>query len=146
MDTTPPKEPSSRVSIVDIDMPFGSMVIFMVKWSIATIPGVIILVAVGAFIFAFVSAAIGGVTALTGNSISPAYEEEFPAAFEPTASGLRGVVQARQLPCAEAATTPIRLVGRTRLNSVWRLQCPDGNLYDITLSPDGSVEDVRRPR
>ena len=33
----------SRVSVTDIDMPFGSMVGFMVKWSLASIPAVIIL-------------------------------------------------------------------------------------------------------
>lgn len=34
------------VRIVDIDMPFGSMVYFLVKWSLAAIPAMIIL---GAF-------------------------------------------------------------------------------------------------
>ena len=34
---------SLNVSIVDIDMPFMSMVSFMVKWAIAAIPAVVIL-------------------------------------------------------------------------------------------------------
>lgn len=34
----------ARVSVVDINMPFGSMVGFMVKWAIAAIPALIILV------------------------------------------------------------------------------------------------------
>ena len=33
----------SRVEITDIKMPFGSMVVFMVKWAIASIPAIIIL-------------------------------------------------------------------------------------------------------
>jgi hypothetical protein len=33
--------------IVDIRMPFGSMVVFMVKWAIAAIPAVLILVVLG---------------------------------------------------------------------------------------------------
>lgn len=33
----------SRVVVTDIDMPFGSMVRFMVKWSIASIPAFLIL-------------------------------------------------------------------------------------------------------
>ena len=33
----------SRVEITDVKMPFGSMVIFMVKWAIASIPAIIIL-------------------------------------------------------------------------------------------------------
>lgn len=32
-----------RVVVADIDMPFGSMVRFMVKWAIATIPAMLIL-------------------------------------------------------------------------------------------------------
>jgi hypothetical protein len=33
----------SRVEITDVKMPFGSMVVFMVKWAIASIPAIIIL-------------------------------------------------------------------------------------------------------
>ena len=36
------------VKIVDIEMPFASMVAFMVKWVIASIPALIILVILGA--------------------------------------------------------------------------------------------------
>ena len=41
-----------RVSIVDIRMPFWSMVVFLVKLSIASIPAFIILSALGAAVFA----------------------------------------------------------------------------------------------
>lgn len=53
-----PKE----VSIKDIDMPFGSMIKFMVKWAIASIPAMIII-----SILYFVIAALvgGGITAIT---------------------------------------------------------------------------------
>ncbi len=34
-----------EVTVVDIRMPFGSMVVFMVKWVIASIPALIILAA-----------------------------------------------------------------------------------------------------
>jgi hypothetical protein len=37
----------NEVTIVDIKMPFWSMVIFMVKWAIAAIPAILILVVVG---------------------------------------------------------------------------------------------------
>jgi hypothetical protein len=36
-------EKPERVVVKDIDMPFGSMVIFMVKWAVASIPAFIIL-------------------------------------------------------------------------------------------------------
>jgi len=52
----PPGPP--KVVVTDIDMPFGSMVAFMVKWSIASIPALLILIVIG-FIFAAVLAALG---------------------------------------------------------------------------------------
>ena len=36
-----------EVVVTDIRMPFGSMVVFMVKWAIASIPAFVILVVVG---------------------------------------------------------------------------------------------------
>ena len=36
----------TRVVVTDVDMPFGSMVVFMVKWGIAAIPAVLILTVV----------------------------------------------------------------------------------------------------
>ncbi len=43
---------SIKVSIIDIKMPFLSMVIFLVKLSIAAIPAFIIMSIVGSFLFA----------------------------------------------------------------------------------------------
>lgn len=36
-------ESTSNVTVVDIKMPFLSMVVFMVKWAVAAIPALIIL-------------------------------------------------------------------------------------------------------
>ena len=41
---------SNEVTVVDIKMPFWSMVVFMVKWAIASIPAIIILVVLGAML------------------------------------------------------------------------------------------------
>jgi hypothetical protein len=43
MNPMPDVLPAQRVTVVDIDMPFGSMVRFMVRWAVATIPAVLIL-------------------------------------------------------------------------------------------------------
>lgn len=43
-------EQSNEVTVVDINMPFMSMVIFMVKWVLASIPALIILTVIFAFI------------------------------------------------------------------------------------------------
>jgi len=45
-----------EVRVTDIRMPFGSMVLFMVKWAIASIPALIILVALSAFLWAGLAA------------------------------------------------------------------------------------------
>ncbi len=52
-------ENQSEVTIVDVKMPFGSMVVFMVKAAIAAIPAVIIL----AIIFALLGAVFSGIFA-----------------------------------------------------------------------------------
>src|SRR6267154_1962088 len=42
-----------EVRVTDIRMPFGSMVLFMVKWAIASIPAMIILLGLGALLWGF---------------------------------------------------------------------------------------------
>lgn len=44
-----------KVTVTDIDMPFTSMVRFMVKWAIATIPAIIILYILAAMLGGFVT-------------------------------------------------------------------------------------------
>ncbi len=53
-------EDSNRVVVVDIKMPFWSMVRFMVKWSIAAIPAIVILVVIGSVVSALLSTLFGG--------------------------------------------------------------------------------------
>jgi hypothetical protein len=50
--TSQPREEPTAARIVDIQMPFGSMVVFMVKWAIAAIPAIIILVALALLVSA----------------------------------------------------------------------------------------------
>jgi hypothetical protein len=50
----------SEVVVTDIKMPFGSMVLFMVKWAIATIPALVLLSVIGSIIFGILSAIWGG--------------------------------------------------------------------------------------
>ncbi len=59
METTPP-EPPARVSVVDIDMPFGSMVSFMIKWTLAAIPALLILAICGALLAALLGGLLSG--------------------------------------------------------------------------------------
>jgi len=50
----------SEVVVTDIKMPFGSMVVFMVKWAIATIPALILLSIIGSITFGILRAIWGG--------------------------------------------------------------------------------------
>ncbi len=51
---------SNRVTITDIQMPFGSMVVFIIKWTIASIPAMIILMV----LWLIVAAVFGGLLGL----------------------------------------------------------------------------------
>ena len=53
-------EPDKRVVVVDINMKFGSMVVFLVKLAIAFIPAAIILTILGALIVALVNGMFSG--------------------------------------------------------------------------------------
>lgn len=52
--------PEVRAKITAVDMPFANMVQFMVKWSLAAIPAMIILFAIGAALLG-VLGSLGGV-------------------------------------------------------------------------------------
>ena len=49
----------TEVTVVDVQMPFGSMVMFMVKWAIATIPALIILGLVAMVVAGFLGGIFG---------------------------------------------------------------------------------------
>lgn len=53
-----PAAASAAVIVTDVQMPFGSMVVFMVKWALASIPAMIILFAVGLVVGLFLMALV----------------------------------------------------------------------------------------
>ena len=50
----------NRVIVTDIQMPFFSMVIFMVKWAVAAIPALFILATLGSIFSTIVSSLLFG--------------------------------------------------------------------------------------
>ncbi len=50
----------NQITIVDVKMPFMSMVIFMVKAAIASIPAFIILTVIGSIFFTILGGIFGG--------------------------------------------------------------------------------------
>ncbi len=51
---------NNEVVVTNIKMPFGSMILFMVKLAIATIPAMIILSAVGSITFGLINFFLSG--------------------------------------------------------------------------------------
>ena len=49
-----------KVVVTDIKIPFGSLVVLMVKWAVATIPALIILSVIGPITFGVINALKGG--------------------------------------------------------------------------------------
>ena len=45
-----PEEEPRRVVVTDIRMPFWSMVMFMIKWAVASVPALVVLTALGILI------------------------------------------------------------------------------------------------
>lgn len=58
------QQPLLRVTVTDINMSFLSMVGFMIKWALASIPAAIILMMIGSVVWAVVA---GMVVALLGS-------------------------------------------------------------------------------
>lgn len=56
-------QPNHPVRVVDLDMPFGSMVRFMVKWALASIPALIILFVFGLILSVCAAMFFGGAVA-----------------------------------------------------------------------------------
>jgi hypothetical protein len=49
-----------KVVVTDIKIPFTSMVVLMVKWAIATIPALIMLIVIGSITLGIINALTGG--------------------------------------------------------------------------------------
>ena len=49
-----------KVVVTDIKIPFRSMVVLMVKWAVATIPALIILILIGSITSWVINALMGG--------------------------------------------------------------------------------------
>ncbi len=65
-----PQPALMKVVVTDISMPFGSMVLFIIKWSVAAIPALIILSIIGVLL----AAIFGGIlTAIFGTGFRRGY-------------------------------------------------------------------------
>jgi hypothetical protein len=60
-----------RVIVTDVDMPFGSMVVFIIKWTLASIPALIILWLIFVVIFILLALDFGSVFHGMGHGVAP---------------------------------------------------------------------------
>lgn len=60
----PSDKPTEKVTVEDIDMAFFSMVAFMVKWALASIPALFLLYMLYMVVFMFGAALLGGLSGL----------------------------------------------------------------------------------
>jgi hypothetical protein len=74
----------TRIVISDINMRFGSMVVFMVKWAFAAIPALIIIFGI-TFVSLTLLGLLGGSAALFGHKTSPLSLAKPPPAASPAA-------------------------------------------------------------
>ena len=58
--------PTQEVTIKDIDMSFGNMIVFMVKWALASIPAMIIIAFVIIIIFVLAGGMLKGLLGVAG--------------------------------------------------------------------------------
>jgi hypothetical protein len=74
-----------QIVVTDIRMPFGSMVVFMVKWALAAIPALAILIVIGAVFWSIIMGMM--LSTCTGNRLlSGSSQLESPSATAPTES------------------------------------------------------------
>jgi hypothetical protein len=60
--TSDAAQSSTPVRVVDFDVPFGSMVVLIIKWTLAAVPALLILAVIGAVVFAVLGGLLGGLS------------------------------------------------------------------------------------
>jgi hypothetical protein len=66
-----PLDTRQRVIVTDVEMPFGSMVVFIIKWVLASIPALIILWLILLIISVLVAIVVGSIFHGMGHGVAP---------------------------------------------------------------------------
>jgi hypothetical protein len=134
-----PDGPSSplpnRVTVVDFDMPFGSMIVFMLKWALASVPALIILIVIGVVSFAILSGLIYGLASTAASLPRQTTSPEVSAA--PSVPVL--VVTVRPTATGWQLTNDTSLAWQNCLFSI------AGHSVDIPILPSNSPHEFARP-
>jgi hypothetical protein len=138
-----------RVTITDLDMPIGSMIVLLLKLAVASIPAAIVISVVGFVIVAALAVIGAGVgmsssmrqsssqTGVTGVAVA---ERPFTISAEEQKDEtkwrerLRLIVQSTDGLCP--AVTAIQNRGAIGQGNVWAVKCSNSTSYAVTLIPD----------
>jgi hypothetical protein len=117
---TPQLVHRQEVVVTDIRMPFGSMLMFMVKWAIASIPAMVILVVLGAFLWAVTLAVFSSFTGSKNNSsVSSIDGSQIPAHEASAVAGIKAVNEAEMIRASShpnsGFTSSLEALGREEL-------------------------------
>lgn len=135
-----------RVSVVDFDMPFGSMIVFILKWAMAAIPALLILAFLGVMVAAFLT---GLIAAMAGSRRAGT---DSPAAVEAPivwtrARQLRGFSYAQVIRAIgqPSSQEPGVLIYRAANGDVLRLLLENDRVTTADPS-DFDLKTIARPR
>lgn len=144
------------VHVVDVRMPFLSMVTFMVKWAVASIPAVIILVFLAMVTQSLIAGMLGrslvdGLTKSERSAAAAAAERAAKDKEEAIASAIRagrvlaGMTQAQvRAAWGEPDSRDVTTTGAAR-SEMWRYTLRDGVTARMVLFADGVVVSVVGP-
>ncbi len=123
--------PAQRVTVTDIDMPFGSMVVFMLKWALAAIPAVLILAFLGAVLSAVVAGMFGGFESLRSGSTAR-------SSTTGGASYLQSTIQEAGNTCP-AVSREVRQGERDQA-TYYSVVCSNGNTFSVRVLKSGGAQ------
>lgn len=143
-DTAPALSDELSVRVVDIKMPFWSMVVFMVKWAAASIPALLILAAVGAMAMGF----INGLTKTDRERAQQAQEDATTRRAEQAIKDKKIFIGMKAADVERSWGAPqeknVTQFGGTRVET-WRYRA-DANEYQFITITDGLVTSISGPQ
>lgn len=127
--------------VVDIRMPFWSMVTFMVKWAVASIPALLILIAIGAF-------SVGIMKGMSATSTAKAEKEQEEALQKKIAEAIKNRKVFIGMKAADVERSwgnpeekNVTLLGGTRIET-WRYRSDEAYKYQFVTITDGLVTSI----
>lgn len=122
----------ARVTVTDVDIPFGSMVWLMVKWTLAAIPALLILAAIGGAVvalFATLGMVGQGLSSLSRSEPSTLTARTPPAI---TSARLARAIADERMSCTQIteATQPFPVSGSEYI----AVRCASGESYAVRLA------------